>query len=570
MTIRNNLSMLPLWKNRSLKHKNKSYVFENNFTLFSDLNQIPPFQLILGLNSNITSAKLINQIDYSEIDIFSELVSNGLQSLSFSDYSISLYPASTTMNLGLTSSGIYELVVSDGQSTWYSADFQMCVDVSHMIKIEFSHSENIFSSEARIAYPEGFKNFVYLNTEIGKPSYPYIEKVKKLNGRKRAIRQSRYKVHRFSVLLPEFMIDILRTVWLHDYVKITCLGIESEIFEFNMNDPDWLDHGDLADVTFEILSDNIVTSKGTGIVTGDGSPPGGGCFMTTYEAEGQVVSGDQEYSGNYIIINNQQIPLELNDYLIVDSGFAFSLQEFTGSYNSVTLNQNEIVYDKRSGKYWYQDTSLRTLTITSVISPLVTGYAVPNSIVEIWGQYTNGSESLIGVGTQADFTSSGVSVLLNSSVISVYAKASNPICGIYQTSNFFTIDFLCPIVSRGEYPSDNAAAIDLEPEDYYHVSQDNVYGVPRGLVRQLAPPASESFNNDAQAWDTNGYFNICYKTAGFEFGIQEGFVRVAVVNYATYKSKTEAAANGVGSNEPFVLGVANEMTFQGGFVMINY
>ena len=121
----------------------------------------------------------------------------------------------------------------------------------------------------------------------------------KLYGLVYPIIQVSKKVYRAGFPVPEHIFDTLRAVRVHDFVKASCKGQEIELVSFKPSITDWLDEGDIADVLIEMSPDVDIVTKGTGIVTGDSTPPGGGCFVNDYEAKALIL---QESFFNLIII----------------------------------------------------------------------------------------------------------------------------------------------------------------------------------------------------------------------------------------------------------------------------
>ena len=74
----------------------------------------------------------------------------------------------------------------------------------------------------QIYYAGGYKNIFYYETEIGKPSYEVDQDSNENgNGVEVVLSQVRKKVYQFEVYVPEYMVDALVDMSLHDNIQLS-------------------------------------------------------------------------------------------------------------------------------------------------------------------------------------------------------------------------------------------------------------------------------------------------------------------------------------------------------------
>ena len=112
-----------------------------------------------------------------------------------------------------------------------------------------------------IAFPNNFHFKLLLKTEIGKPEYNFEEESTKRLGYVFVESQVSKKTYKFNVIVPEYICDALRIVRLCDNKIIRCKDDEYEAISFEM-EAEWQTQGDLASVTCEFETDNVVANIG--------------------------------------------------------------------------------------------------------------------------------------------------------------------------------------------------------------------------------------------------------------------------------------------------------------------
>jgi hypothetical protein len=112
-----------------------------------------------------------------------------------------------------------------------------------------------------IAFPSDFHFKLLLKGEIGKPEYNFEEESTKRLGYIFVESQVSKKTYKFNTVVPEYICDALRLVRLCDNKIIRCKDDEYEAITFEM-EAEWQTQGDLASVTCEFETDNVVANIG--------------------------------------------------------------------------------------------------------------------------------------------------------------------------------------------------------------------------------------------------------------------------------------------------------------------
>lgn len=235
----------------------------NGYRLIANQNYIPAFQVPKVKNGlQLTKCDLYDaNTDAPHSILLPDMTTKGLTVLTNAawDYDIIYWDSAQTISG--TFEGSFYLYVTDGNMEYYSEVFSFC-DVTDMIEIEYWHCEDFIYPIGHIQYPAGYRSKFYLKTDIGKPKYLYEDKIQKRAGYNYPTDQISYKLHRFNCLLPEPAIDAFRLIRLHDNITIKYKGHEYTVMDFLMENPKWLNKGDLASVNVEFKTDMVVQIQG--------------------------------------------------------------------------------------------------------------------------------------------------------------------------------------------------------------------------------------------------------------------------------------------------------------------
>lgn len=269
MIPNNNLNILPFYSSIEEQNHRKDYAYGDIYTLIAGKARILPFQINRehSAGTSVNKARLHNLKTGAEQNILSELQGAGLivREYAGEGYDLIINPSALIFpNLTITE-GQYYVELGDANNTWYSEVFTVVNEFSQFLKLTYWDKDSIAYTGGHIDYTPPFKNYCYLQTEIGKPEYPFEEQAQKRDGYIFIEKQVSEKKYKFEFLAPEYLCDALRVVRMHDFITIELRGkkynVENIIFE-----PKWKEQGNLAVMEVEFECDTIIKKIGKGVV----------------------------------------------------------------------------------------------------------------------------------------------------------------------------------------------------------------------------------------------------------------------------------------------------------------
>lgn len=265
MTPNNNLSVLPWYTSVNLQNHRKDYAFGNVYPLVTPYKMMLPFQIIREHRSNGISKVLLKTIDGKTLaDITTTAKETGLTIKQFTSdgYDIIIYPGTLPMSYD-TPEGQCYAELSDGVQTWYSEVFTIKRIINNdYLLLQWWDDENLYYSGGHIDYSDGFKNKLYLPTQVGKPEYSFNEEGENRDGYFFPEKQVSEKTYKFTFLAPEYLCDAMRIIRMSDHVLITSKGQTYEADSFLIT-PEWQDQGDLAAVEAEFETNTVIKKIGS-------------------------------------------------------------------------------------------------------------------------------------------------------------------------------------------------------------------------------------------------------------------------------------------------------------------
>lgn len=452
----NSLNILPWYSDLKYQnHRLKYYAYGQIFRLQVEQNQIPPFQFVRpGISGADIFTFTLTEINTGAVtDVTSAVKSAGLNIVTdvAGNYDLIIYPSKSILPTSLLPYGLYYCTMTDTNgSTWYSEVFAMVQSLAGMVRIEYSHDGDFCYAGGHIDYGNNFKNYVNLKTVLGKPSYEYQEEVEERNGYNFPIQQISYKLFRFEFKAPEYLIDALRVIRMHDFVKVIWEGVEYQVDEFLM-EPEWMEWGDIANVVCEFKTDTVVSVNGRGVTDATGEPAAGSCTNADYLPVAYIVENSPEYNSRYytdpvtFFANN----INAGDLVLVEDEITGTVQlfEWDGlAYNLQATSVGESAQDQNTGAYYwryYNNNEFRTIQIDAIVNTdssgikqdpkvwTVYGYGLTtltDLIVEIYTVDEDGNEALAGVGTGDQMDAPGIEFAWNAAAVGILARVSNAAC----------------------------------------------------------------------------------------------------------------------------------------------
>lgn len=259
--VNNNISPLPFYDSLALQNHRKDYAYGQVYQLITYRNMLLPFQVVLSNGTSVGWVRLYNFNTGKYIEITDSMKENGLVIKPFTGFVLLKYPGTLPI-VEIKYEGLYYLVIYiNGLGTIYSDLFTVTNRISDYLLIEYSNSYNFEFKNGIVDFSDNFAFKCYLNTQVGKPEYNFEEESTKRLGYIYVESQVSKKTYKFNVIVPEYICDALRIVRLCDNKIIRCKDDEYEAITFEM-EAEWQTQGDLASVTCEFETDNVVANIG--------------------------------------------------------------------------------------------------------------------------------------------------------------------------------------------------------------------------------------------------------------------------------------------------------------------
>ena len=259
--VNNNISPLPFYDSLALQNHRKDYAYGQVYQLITYRNMLLPFQVVLSNGTSVGWVRLYNFNTGKYIEITDSMKENGLVIKPFTGFVLLKYPGTLPI-VEIKHEGLYYLVIYiNGLGTIYSDLFTVTNRISDYLLIEYSNSYNFELKNGIVDFSDNFAFKCYLNTQVGKPEYNFEEESTKRLGYIYVESQVSKKTYKFNVIVPEYICDALRIVRLCDNKIIRCKDDEYEAITFEM-EAEWQTQGDLASVTCEFETDNVVANIG--------------------------------------------------------------------------------------------------------------------------------------------------------------------------------------------------------------------------------------------------------------------------------------------------------------------
>ena len=459
MSQNNNLQILPFYDSLNKQNHKKWWTYDKVFGLACELDKLPPFQIQNPLTGNqVSGLILVNYKTGVETDILAKAVAAGLHSISYTDYDLTIYASAILLGIPNISVGYYYLRINYSNQVLYSEVFQMCADVSSLIKLEYWHASDFCYPGGHIQYTYPYKTRVYIPSDIGKPSLVYKEDVIEREGYKFPVQQISYILRKFLMLAPEYLLFALRAARMHDFCTITYGNYVYNVDELLMNIKEWLPQGDLVELIMEFQTDTIVVTNARGFTSLDYAPAAGSCLILDYTALALIVKDSVEYNNFEYNPSNGGAAISLNNgdkILIVDTVAKkiefFEMTTSPNSYAQQALSVNDTIYNANDNVYYFAPTNETDNVVEPFISSysnigsagLIFGESFENGEVDIWVNFldVNGNyqEEQRGQGVSSLLLSTGVPFFFDNNILQVQLRVSSAVCPLFSNSGWFNI-----------------------------------------------------------------------------------------------------------------------------------
>lgn len=252
------LNSLPLFDTLEEQYHRLPHTFGAVHNLVCPLGYILPFKLKFKAKSSYSL-----KIELFDIqDKFVADITNHMSDVSYTLRTVGKYTELSNNGDTLIShpftEGLHYLKISYGLEVLYSEVMAFTNDVSKFLKISYADTNGFTLDDyGDLDFVDGFRYVSYLETNVGKPDYPFEEELVQVDGRKIVEKQISEKVFRFTFIAPEHQCDSLRIVRMCNDVKIESLSKKYCVSYFLIT-PKWEEQGDLAVVEAEFSEDTII------------------------------------------------------------------------------------------------------------------------------------------------------------------------------------------------------------------------------------------------------------------------------------------------------------------------
>ena len=267
----NNLSVLPFYENSEELNNERTYAYGEVYPLYTPLGAVPPFQIIKHYTDAYVSYVYLRKYgdpDTSLIDVTQKLEDAGLHTAHYSSdgYDVVIYPSIAPANI-TTKEGRYQLLIIMSDGGRFTSDYFVVVgDMSAYLQIQWWDIQDLVMDGTRIVYGDGFKNVLWLNTQLGKPEYEFEEEGETRDGYfypEKMISEKKYKC---VILAPEYLCDVMRFIRMSDYVIVKDRWGHKYRCDTFLCTPKWETQGDLASVEIEFTCETVAKKVGRGYI----------------------------------------------------------------------------------------------------------------------------------------------------------------------------------------------------------------------------------------------------------------------------------------------------------------
>lgn len=270
----NNLSVLPFYTSIDEQNHRKSYSYGEVYPLYTPVKVVPPFQIMMNSTPATISQAYLYKADGTQVggSILGELIAAGLTIKTFTSYNVVVFPSSSVLSSALAREGQYYIKLSMSNGVDYYSDIMTVVgNVSSYVKVEWQDDDDLVMDGCRIVYDLGsgakFKNWLYLNTELGKPEYTFEDEGETRDGLFFPEKMLSFKRYKCTILASEYLCDVMRFIRLSDTIKVTDnYGREYPCDTFLIT-PKWETQGNIASVEIEFTANTIAKRIGRNYIT---------------------------------------------------------------------------------------------------------------------------------------------------------------------------------------------------------------------------------------------------------------------------------------------------------------
>ena len=261
----NNLGVLPFYADIDEQNHRRSYAYGQVYPLYTPMGSVPPFNFVIPhVSATISTVRVYRLWNNSYYDVKSTMTARGLQKVNYSSrgYDVIEYPSIAPHNITKDEGQHYLRITLSNGAVYYSDIFTVVGDLSGFLCLTWYDLQDFVMDDACIAYGSGYRNTLYLNTQLGKPEYEFNEEGETRDGFFFPEKQISEKKYKCNILAPEYLCDVMRFIRLSDIVEV----LDQYGHRYNADTflitPKWETQGDLASVEIEFTCDTVAKKIG--------------------------------------------------------------------------------------------------------------------------------------------------------------------------------------------------------------------------------------------------------------------------------------------------------------------
>ena len=264
----NNLGVLPFYADIEEQNHRRSYAYGQVYPLYTPMGSVPPFNFVIPhVSATISTVRVYRLWNGTSYDVKSIMQARGLQKVNYSGKGLDVieYPSIAPHNITQEEGQHYLRITLSNGAVYYSDIFTVVGDLSGYLCLTWYDLSDFVMDNAVIAFGHGYRNTLYLNTQLGKPEYEFNEEGENRDGFFFPEKQISEKKYKCQVLAPEYLCDVMRFIRLSDIVEV----LDQYGHRYNTDTflitPKWETQGDIASVEIEFTCDTVAKKIGLAV-----------------------------------------------------------------------------------------------------------------------------------------------------------------------------------------------------------------------------------------------------------------------------------------------------------------
>lgn len=263
----NNLSLLPFYGSLDEQNQRKSYAYGETYPLYTPMGSVPPFQVMADYyDGNHLTNVFLHRADGTVVgDIKTELEDAGMFTAPVyigGDKTLIVYPSIVPQHITTEEGRYYLRMVFDDRGTIYSDVFTVVGFSEDMLCLEWWDDAPLFMDDGVVYYRNGYRNRLWLQTQLGKPEYTFEDEGERRDGYFFPEKRLSYKTYKFTFLASEYVCDIIRLARISDHVTVRDMYGHIYRCDQFLVTPKWETQGDLASVECEFTTNTVAKKIG--------------------------------------------------------------------------------------------------------------------------------------------------------------------------------------------------------------------------------------------------------------------------------------------------------------------